>query len=108
MSFAYSSVVKPVPVDSASVEIEGNAAYVTVEGFLPNGCYSAAKILFEKNSRALIRAQAVSKVEGTICEEIIRFYKITTLLGPLPQGVHTLLLQEGTVWERELEFEIKD
>lgn len=98
--------VKKVPVEFARIEPRGKKAMLKVEGHLPNGCYSEPRIEADKISSGLLRAFAVSDVEGEICPEMIRRYSLKVLLGPLRPGDHSLLLQEDTPWERILTFEI--
>lgn len=97
--------IEKVPLETANIARVNGEVVLEVEGYLPNACYSGARAETH-NGKGLVLVDIVSKVEGEVCAEIAELFKLSINLGAFPIGKHSVLLQEGSRWEREIFFQV--
>ncbi len=97
--------LEKVPLEIATIKQVSGEVVLEIEGYLPDSCYSPARAE-TRNGKGVVMVDVVSKVEGEMCAEVVSFYKLSVPLGPFPIGRHSVVLQEGSRWEREVFFQI--
>lgn len=102
---AYARGIEKAPIETAFIHQESGEVSLEIEGYLPDSCYSPVRAE-TSNGKGLTVVDIVSKVEGEICAEIVTLFKLSVPLGSFPMGRHSVLLQEGSRWEREIFFEV--